>query len=143
MEALAIFSFLFTVYNAFTMISEPFTLGERTLAFSRDVLRFCKNQKQTYITAPLINQLIRSATSIGANYAEANNAASKIDFRNKIFIAKKEAAETKYWLALMIDLTENKDECARLSQVCHHLLMTFQKIINTLNSSKQKTVNTQ
>jgi four helix bundle protein len=123
------------------MISGPFTLGDRTLSFSRNVLEFCKNQKQTYITTPLINQLIRSATSIGANYAEANNAASKTDFRNKIFIAKKEAAETKYWLALMMDITEDRDRCAQLSQDCHYLLMTFQKIINTLNKSKQKTVN--
>lgn len=85
------------------------------------------------ITRPLIDQLIRSATSVGANYAEANNAASKTDFKNKIFIAKKEAAEAKYWLILIRDVTIDKATCDKLTQECHYLLMTFQKIISTLN----------
>jgi four helix bundle protein len=88
-----------------------------------------------------LNQLIRSATAIGANYAEANNAASKADFKNKIYIAKKEAAETMYWLTLLSEHTSNLEECKYLVQECHFLLMTFQKIISTLNNGKQKTVN--
>jgi hypothetical protein len=54
---------------------------------------------------------------------------------------RKLTLETKYWLALMMDITEDRDRCAQLSQDCHYLLMTLQKIINTLNKSKQKTVN--
>lgn len=123
------------------MIHQPFTLGDRTKLFSKNVLQFCKEEKLNYVTKPLIDQLIRSATSIGANYAEANNAASKTDFRNKIFIAKKETAETEYWLSLLGDHSIDKQECDALLEECHHLLMTFQKIINTLNYGKQKTVN--
>jgi four helix bundle protein len=123
------------------MIHEPFTLGERTTKFSREILAFCKNEKPTFIIRPLLDQLLRSATSIGANYAEANNASSKADFKNKIFIAKKEAAESEYWLTILADIVEDKDTCNQLTQQCHHLLMTFQKIINTLNQGKQKTVN--
>jgi len=50
----------------------------------------------------MISQLIRSATSIGANVCEANEANSKKDFINKIAIAKKEARETRYWLKLIL-----------------------------------------
>ena len=134
--ALAIFYFPFSIYNAFTMIRDPFTLEERTVDFSRGVLAYCKNEKLTIITRPLIDQLIRSATSIGANYAEANNAASKTDFKNKIFIAKKEAAETKYWLDLLVNQSTDKQLCLELLKECHYLLMTFQKIVNTLNNKK-------
>lgn len=88
----------------------------------------------------MISQLIKSATSIGANYAEANNASSKTDFRNKIFIAKKEAAETKYWLELFSDLTQNKENCRLLWRECLFILMTLQKIVSSLRSSA-KTVN--
>jgi four helix bundle protein len=125
----------------FTMINEPFTLAGRTTDFSKEVISFCKNEKPTYINRPLIDQLIRSATSVGANYAEANNAASKSDFKNKIFIAKKEAAETKYWLSLLEDTVSDKQGCLKLLEDCHHLLMTFQKIINTLNHGKPLIVN--
>ncbi|HET9721987.1 MAG TPA: four helix bundle protein [Candidatus Saccharimonadales bacterium] len=123
------------------MIRDPFTLGSRTLDFSQDILDFCKNERQTYVTKPLIDQLIRSATSIGANYAEANNAASKSDFKNKIYIAKKEAAETEYWLKLLCKLVEDEQLCLKLLEECHYLLMTFQKIINTLSRGKLKTAN--
>jgi four helix bundle protein len=64
---------------------------ERLLKFSEVVLLFCKNIKETTTTKPLISQIIRSATSIGTNYCEANNASSRKDFKNKIFICKKES----------------------------------------------------
>ena len=117
------------------------TLESRTVNFSKDVLAFCNAEPKTIVTRPLIDQLIRSATSIGANYAEANNAASKTDFRNKIFIAKKEASEAKYWLTLLLEYTVDKDTCNGLLQECHYLLMTFQKIVSTLNNGKRLTVN--
>lgn len=52
--------------------------------FGEDVIVFCKSIKQDAITKPLVNQLVRSATSIGANYCEANNASSKKDFRRLV-----------------------------------------------------------
>jgi four helix bundle protein len=120
------------------MIHEPFSLQDRTLAFSKSVISFCKEIKRTIINRSMIFQLVKSATSIGANYSEANNAASKQDFRNKIFIAKKEAAETKYWLSLLEDLVENKDTCLSLRQECHYILMTLQKIVTTVDQGKRK-----
>lgn len=51
----------------------------------------------------ITDQLIRSASSIGANYREANETDTKKDFKNRIRIAKKEAKETIYWLELLIE----------------------------------------
>ena len=121
------------------MSDSPYVLREKTVVFSRDVIGFCKAEQSTIITRPLIEQLLRSATSIGANYAEADNAASRSDFRNKIFIAKKEAAETKYWLGLLLDVTSSPDLCKKLLTDCHHLLMTLQKVTNTLRNRSQVT----
>jgi four helix bundle protein len=74
--------------------TNKYKLEDRTLQFSVRIIQHCMRIKQSQLQ-PITNQLIRSATSIGANYAEANNASSKTDFRAKIFIAKKEAAENK------------------------------------------------
>ncbi len=121
---------------AFNMQSIALGLDTRTVNFSRGVIAFCNAERLTVTTRPLIDQLIRSATSIGANYTEANNAASPTDFKNKIFIAKKEAAEAKYWLNLISDTTSDKPACDRLVQECQYLLMTLQKIISTMNNRR-------
>lgn len=73
-------------------------LERRMLMFAAKVIK--KLEVSKGLSLRIADQLIRSSSSIGANYTEANNAASKADFRNKVFIAKKEAAETKYWIEL-------------------------------------------
>ena len=86
------------------------------------------------ITLPIINQLIRSGTSIGANYREANGAASKKDFQNKIFICKKESKETLYWLELMgeaINDEKQKINCRKLWQETKELTLIFSKIAHS------------
>ncbi|MCX7779087.1 MAG: four helix bundle protein [Patescibacteria group bacterium] len=80
---------------------KKYDLEERTANFGEKVIKFCKNLKQDAISKPIISQLIRSSTSIGANYMEANAASSKRDFKNKIFICKKETQETKHWLRML------------------------------------------
>jgi len=78
-----------------------YNLEERTAKFGENIIIFCRETAQDTINRPIISQLIRSGTSIGANYMEANAASSKKDFRNKIFICKKEAQETKHWLRMI------------------------------------------
>ncbi len=79
-------------------------------------------------------QLIRSGTSIGANYMEANGASSKRDFRNKISICKKESQETKHWLRMLAKCENPKKDGLRiLWQEAQELTMIFQKITNSLN----------
>ena len=70
-----------------------YDLESRTSQFSKNLIMICRKCTQDIITSPIINQLIRSGTSIGANYFEANGASSKKDFKNKIFICKKECRE--------------------------------------------------
>ena len=112
--------------------SNKYNLEERTSIFGENIITFCASIKQDTITRPLISQLVRSGTSIGANYCEANNASSKKDFRNKIFICKKEAQETKYWLRMVAKcIPDRKEELRKYWQETQELTMIFQKIINS------------
>ena len=69
--------------------------------FGEKVILFVQKTPKNLITFPLLSQLIRSGTSIGANYCEADHAESRKDFEHKIGICKKEANETKYWLRMI------------------------------------------
>ncbi|MFA6048104.1 MAG: four helix bundle protein [Parcubacteria group bacterium] len=126
-----------------TQFSNKFDLEERTAKFGSEVIQFCKKLEKELVMKPVINQLVRSGTSIGANYCEANNASSRKDFRNKIFICKKEAQETKYWLRISSDcLDKNQKEKARiLWKECQELTMIFQKIVNTIDSKNKMKIN--
>jgi len=69
--------------------ARQFDLEERTASFGEAVIRFAQTIRETAVTRPLVNQLVRAATSVGANYCEANDAESKSDFRHKIGICRK------------------------------------------------------
>ena len=130
----AIFNFQF--YNQFSMHQVlKYNLEERTAKFGENTIRFCKNLDQNIISKPLINQLIRSATSIGANYMEANGASSRRDFSNKIFICKKEAQETKHWLRMLAEAQpDTKKEIGILWKEAQELTLIFQKITSSLRN---------
>lgn len=117
-------------------IKQPvkYDLEERTAIFGEKIIELCKKAPKTVITIPIIGQLVRSGTSVGANYCEANGASSKKDFRNKIFICKKESKETKYWLRMLgKSVPELKEECLKLWQEAQELTLIFSKI--ALNTS--------
>ncbi|MCE2457309.1 MAG: four helix bundle protein [Dehalococcoidia bacterium] len=77
-------------------------LPERTFAFAHRVLKLCQYLDRTPgVNRLLANQLLRSATSVGANVEEAQAGQSRADFVSKISIACKEARETHYWLRLL------------------------------------------
>ncbi|MBU4256863.1 four helix bundle protein [Patescibacteria group bacterium] len=118
--------------------SNNYDLEERTAKFSEDVISFIKSVKRDALNDSILRQLIRSATSVGANYCEANNASSKSDFRNKIYICKKEINETKYWLRMLTNTnSELKNQARKLWQEAQELNLIFQKIVNSLNKKKQ------
>lgn len=107
----------------------------RTIRFSKMVLSFLKGIKNNNINSPIINQLVRSATSVGANYKEANSGSSKRDFKNKIAICRKEINETKYWIELLADTElENKDGLRKIWKEAHELSLIFNKIFHTLKN---------
>lgn len=114
-----------------------FDLEERTAKFAEKIIELCKNIKITVITEPIVKQLIRAGTSVGANYCEANNASSRKDFKNKIFICKKETRETRYWIrVLKRSINYSHDEILPLEKESHELNLIFQKIITSLEKNK-------
>lgn len=118
--------------------SNKYDLEERTIKFGGNIVGFCREIKQDIATKPIMNQLIRSGTSIGANYCEANNASSRKDFRNKICICKKEAQETKYWIRILGDCLDKsqKEKARTLWKECQELTMIFQKIVTSIDAKK-------
>lgn len=115
---------------------KKYDLQDRTVEFGKQIIGLCKSIKFDSITQRIIDQLVRSGTSVGANYMEAVNASSKKDFRNKLFICKKEAQETRYWLIMLKETTiDKKSEIDILMQECHELNLIFQKSINTVTSN--------
>ena len=78
-----------------------YDLEERTARFGEAVIAFAKHLPRNVVTFPLIGQLVRSGTSVGANYCEADSAVSKKDFRHTISISRKEARETMYWFRMI------------------------------------------
>lgn len=124
----------FTIIYQMTIYQDKIgQLEERTIAFSVLTVRTCGKYAKDPSMRPMIDQVIRSATSIGANYAEANNASSKVDFKNKIYIAKKEAAETRYWLKVLAELLPSED-FGKLEQEALELNLILQKIISTIKN---------
>ena len=78
-------------------------LEKRTKDFALKLIRFLQTLMENKVTPVLGYQLLKSGTSIGANYREANRAESHDDFIHKIGIVEKEASETEYWLELFDD----------------------------------------
>lgn len=115
-----------------------YNLEKRTATLSENTIVFLKSIDRNILTIPLINQLIRSVTSIGANYCEANGASSKKDFKNKIHICKKESKESMYWFQLLAKAApEHAEECRKLWKETQELAMIFSKIISTLNNKEK------
>ena len=88
-------------------------LEERTARFGEAVIAFAKRLPNGPVASPLTSQIVRSATSIGANYAEADDAQSKKEFLQKIGYCRKEARETKHWLRMISAAAPEKRNAAR------------------------------
>lgn len=113
-----------------------YDLKERTAIFGEKVVDFSKNIRNTATTRPLVSQIVRSGTSIGANYMEANEASSKKDFRNEIHICKKEAQETKHWLRMIAKADDTmREERKELWKEAHELTLIFAKITRSCDEN--------
>jgi four helix bundle protein len=107
-----------------------YDLEERTAQFGEAVIELVKTFPQDPVNSPLISQIVRAATSIGANYMEADGAESKKDFRHKISICKKEAKETKHWLRMIARANPGRrDECQKLLKEAQELTLIFSSIL--------------
>ena len=112
-----------------------YELEERVEKFGESIIELSKKVRITLITKSIIEQLVRSGTSVGANYFEANGASSKKDFINKVFISKKEAKETQHWLRMLSKADQSVIvEARELYKETQELAMIFSTIItNTKN----------
>ena len=112
-----------------------YNLEKRTRNFSKETISFLMKIKKHKINESIICQLVRSATSVGANYCEANGASSKKDFKNKIFICRKEIQETKYWIEMLAESNpEEKEDLKILWKEAHELTLIFNKISTSLKN---------
>jgi len=112
-----------------TTSQKAFDLEERTATFGEAVVRFAKKIPHNPVTLPLISQFVRSGTSVGANYCEADDAGSKKDFKYKIGICRKEARETKLWLRMIATAApELKAEARKLWQEAKEIHLIFAAI---------------
>jgi len=107
-------------------------LLKKSIEFSLAVIEYCEilEANKKYVLA---KQLLRAATSIGANSMEAQNPESKADFIHKMKIAAKEADETQYWLTLC-DFSEAYPDCKDLLNKLEELTKIIGKILSTAKS---------
>ena len=110
-----------------------YDLEERTAKFGEDIIGFVQTLEKNAVSLPLISQIVRSATSVGANYVEADGAESKKDFKHKIAICKKEAKETKHWLRMISKANQSKrEECQTLWREVQELTLIFSTIMRNI-----------
>ena len=113
-------------------------LEDRTKKFAVRVIRFVGEFESSAAGRVISNQLLKSGTSIGANYREANRAVSRRDFAHKISIAEKEAAETMYWLEICLETSLGTlKTCEDLLAESRELLAIFTSIGRSMRSGDQ------
>lgn len=120
----------------FTNNNRVYDLEERTAKFAESVIDLMKKLSNDSINKRMIEQLIGSAGSLGANYCEANEAESKKDFIHKIGICKKETKETRHWLRLLARANPDfVNDFRTLWKENQELLLIFSKITSSSRSN--------
>lgn len=119
--------------------NKKFDLEERTSVFGESVIKLVQKLPRTTVHQAIVGQLVRSGTSVGANYCEANGAESRNDFEHKIGICRKESKETKYWLRMLVLAEPRMESDIRvLWNEATELSLIFSAIIKTSRANKLK-----
>ena len=115
-------------------------LEERTQQFATEVRLFLRSLSTDFFLKDDINQLIRSSGSVGANYIEANECLSKKDFMYRIKICLKEAKESRYWLKIIRNTSNelSKTKIDQLIDEASQLVRIFSSIVKKLRDSKSR-----
>lgn len=109
--------------------NSKYDLEERTAKFGESIIKFCKTLPNNEVNKPLINQLVKCGTSVGANYGEADDAESPKDFKHKIGICKKESRESKHFLRMCaVAVPDKKEEIRKLWTEAKELNLIFNSI---------------
>ena len=114
-----------------------YDLEGRTLEYGKRIISLSKYIIKNPINLPLISQFIRSGTSVGANYREANETSTKKDFLFRMRICRKEAKETLYWLDMIVEANPDLGQRVEpLIKETSELVKIFASII--VNSEKKE-----
>jgi len=120
--------------NKIPMVQAPkkkYDLRERTARFGENILNLAKKIPENSVTRPLISQLVRAGTSVGANYCEADDSVTKKDFVYKIGTCRRESKESKYWLRMLTAASPSlAEETKPLLSEAQELNLIFSAIIN-------------
>lgn len=111
-------------------------MQRKTKQFAVDVWRFCQKLPQTREYNGVVNQLIRSSTSVAANYRAVCRAKSTADFINKLKIVEEEADESQFFLEFILEINENPDlipEMNRLIKIADEILTI---VVSSIKASK-------
>ena len=114
------------------MSDSPLIIKSKT--FALDVIQVCKELRMAKCEGALINQFLRSGTSIGANIREAFYAHSKVDFIAKLQIALKECSETEYWIEIAQKANIISEEISK--SVLHDCGSIRRMLIASINTAK-------
>ena len=110
-------------------------LREKAKDFAKETVFTCREMKKDKKESVLINQMLRSATSIGANIHEAQYAQGTKDFISKLEIAQKECYETEYWLELLFDTNcMNEENYKALQNDCGAIRRMLISSLKTIKS---------
>jgi len=108
-----------------------YDLEDRTAVFGEKIIEFAKSLQRNPINNSLISQVVRSGTSVGANYMEADAASTKKDFIYRISLCRKESKETRHWLRMIAKANPASTNDGRLLwKEAHELTLIFSSIIN-------------
>ncbi|MEI8328277.1 MAG: four helix bundle protein [Candidatus Taylorbacteria bacterium] len=119
-------------------IHRNFDLVERTARFAENIIVQVKKIGTDSVNRKIIEQLVRSAGSVGANYCEAAEAESKKDFIHKLSISKKEAKESQHWIRLLAKANpESRATMIGSWSEAGELVLIFSKSIDTVKARGQ------
>ena len=119
---------------------QEFDIQERTFEFAVRVVKLVNRLPRTVAGIGVGRQVVRSATSVGANVEEADAAESKQDFIHKMSIAHKETRETRYWLRVIKAALLDDDEVQAITQESDELVRILYTIVeNARQSTRSKT----
>ena len=116
-----------------------FDLEERTARFGEAAIAFAKQVPLNVITTPLISQLVRASSSVGANYCEADEANSGKEFSYRIGVCKREARESKHQIRMIVAaIPELRDAGRQLWQEAKELTLIFAAILRKRNKASRR-----
>ncbi len=110
-------------------------LRDKSREFAKDIVFLCRRLKKNGVESVLLNQLLRSGTSIGANIHEAQYAQSKPDFIHKLEVSLKECNESEYWIRVLFDVDSlQREEFEKFEKECIDIRRMLVSSVTTLKN---------